>query len=223
MALRIQGERQKAEEVVGGTNLPAKQVPSRPKFIFLHYPTSWDFDSETGEYVPQIRTIGIVPGGGGVRSNGDASAKIGYLQRKGGIVLDPTDKRLGEYGMYGTKVTNDRGRVVHMSIFERYERVGNKAFHDHNLPEFRKFQRLLIKNGVVPEMHPRVKQMEIDKVAAGVNKLIEDYGITPEGSKELERVTRARSMLLAMEEEIPVAEARERIESPRAKAKKKTA
>ena len=220
MALRIQGERQKAEEIVGGSRLPAKQVPSRPKFLFLHYPTSWDFDPELGEYVPQIRTIGIVPGGGGVRSNGDASAKIGYLQRKGGIILDPADKRLGEYGMYGTKVLNDRGREVHMSIFERYERIGNKAFHEHNKPEFRKFQRLLVDSGVVPAMHPRVKQMEIDKVSRGVNKLIEDYGISPEDSKAMERVTRARALLLAMEECIPEPEARERLTGKKPRGKK---
>ena len=179
MALQIQGERQKAEEVIGGTRHPARQVPSRPPFVFVHFPTNWDFDPATGGFVPGVRTVGIVAGAGGVRSNGDASTKLGYLRRKGAIVIDPTDTRLGDYRLYGTKIKNDRGRDVNMSIFERYERVGNRSFHDHDINEFRKFQSVLVDTGVIPAMHDRVKSLEIDKArAAAAKKYARPFRVT---------------------------------------------
>lgn len=214
MALQIQGERQKAEEVIGGTRHPARQVPSRPPFIFVHFPTNWDFDPATGGFVPGVRTVGIVAGAGGVRSNGDASTKLGYLRRKGAIVIDPTDTRLGDYRLYGTKIKNDRGRDVNMSIFERYERVGNRSFHDHDINEFRKFQSVLVDTGVIPAMHDRVKSLEIDKARAAAAKMEELYGSSPTEPVARERVLKTSAMLLAMEQGIPLDDARKRITEP---------
>ena len=69
------------------------------KFVYVHYPKSWTFDSELG-FLPRIKKVTARPGLNGCKKNGSLAYTLARVTEMGGTVLEPKDERLGDYVDY---------------------------------------------------------------------------------------------------------------------------
>ena len=93
----------KIEEAINNTidGLPvnSKHRPA-DKFVYAHYPQSWYYNSELGDFLPSLTKIIAKPSVNGVSKSGSITMTLAGVQAKGGIYIDPKDKRLGDYQNY---------------------------------------------------------------------------------------------------------------------------
>jgi len=95
-----QPKREKAHvrEVHG---LPIRRgVKPGKRFVYVHYPKSWEFVDLSHGFLPIPKKVVAVPGCNGVGKSGDLTPVIVGVSQKGGTYIDPTDNRLGEYEGY---------------------------------------------------------------------------------------------------------------------------
>jgi len=74
--------------------LPAKWTNHR--FVYVHYPFGWVFDADYG-FVPTLNQLTAKPGVNGVGADGKLNRVITSAGLKGGVVIDPSDGRLGKW------------------------------------------------------------------------------------------------------------------------------
>ena len=79
---------------VNGNHRPAD------KFVYAHYPQSWTFDLDLGDFLPSLTKIIAKPSVNGVSKTGSLTMTLAGVQAKGGTYIDPKDKRLGQYQDY---------------------------------------------------------------------------------------------------------------------------
>lgn len=217
MPLKIQGQRlDPTRDQADAKELPRKKAPGRPNFWAGHLPKRWDFDDTIGRFVPSLSTIVFSAGVQGCRArkpgpNGeerlDTAGVLQHFRDKGGVAIDPADPRLGPYRGYQQRVKNDAGAEINFSIFESYDVIGNDVWWDHNADEYRKFQQQLLDEGVIPPIHPRVKQHRIGMQERDVRELQKRYGNMPSHEGLASELEYAIGRLRAMREEIPTADA----------------
>jgi hypothetical protein len=65
------------------------------KFVYVHYPKSWTFDSQLG-FLPAVKKIEARPGLNGCKPNGSLALTLARVTENGGTIIDPKDERLGE-------------------------------------------------------------------------------------------------------------------------------
>ena len=70
------------------------------RFVYVHYAKSWEFAGLEWGFLPIPKKVVAVPGCNGVGARGDLTPVIVGVTQKGGIYIDPTDNRLGEYEGY---------------------------------------------------------------------------------------------------------------------------
>lgn len=104
-----QPKREKAHvrEVHG---LPIRRgVKPGKRFVYVHYPKSWEFVDLSHGFLPIPKKVVAVPGCNGVGKSGDLTPVIIGVSQKGGTYIDPTDNRLGEYEGYVQYYDCDNG------------------------------------------------------------------------------------------------------------------
>ena len=183
--------------------LPASEV--RPRWFYSHFPTGWEFVDGMG-FLPildeQISTSGV----NGVRAihdrNGrflgvdDAPLRTG-LQRKGAIILEPSDHRLGPWKNYVRAYPCVGGGKAWVFAVERttgkvegvtYTILANGAAVAHDAIDlFREFRAWLVSNGVIPQIPQPVyaQLMEIEQTA--LNREINAATTNPHLSERVEK------------------------------------
>jgi hypothetical protein len=90
---------QSVNTTIDGLPVNAKHRPAH-KFVYAHYPQSWVFDLDSGEFLPRLTKIIAKPGVNGVSKTGSLTMTLAGVQAKGGTYIDPKDKRLGDYKDY---------------------------------------------------------------------------------------------------------------------------
>jgi|APGre2960657404_1045060.scaffolds.fasta_scaffold50816_2 hypothetical protein len=160
---------------------------ARPRWFYSHFPTGWEFvEGADGGFLPildeQISTAGV----NGVRAvldrNGrpigvdDAPLRTG-LARKGAVILEPTDHRLGPWKNYVRAYPCVGGGKAWVFAVERtpgkvegvtYTILGNGAAVAHDAAAlFREFRRWLVDNGIIPQIPQPVyvQLMEVERTA----------------------------------------------------------
>lgn len=215
--LKVQGKRlDPSGDQADARALNRRKAPGRPNFWLGHLPKRWDFDDAIGKFVPSLSTIVFSAGVQGCRArrpgpNGeerlDTAAVLDHFRAKGGVAIDPADPRLGPYRGYQQRVHNDGGGEVNFSIFESYDVIGDDIWWAHNAEEYRSFQALLLKEGVIPPIHPRVRERRIEMQEHDVGELRKRFGNAPSHEGLATELEYATARLRAMREEIPTADA----------------
>ena len=90
---------QAINNTIDGLPVNAKHRPA-DKFVYAHYPQSWVYDLELGEFLPSLTKIIAKPGVNGVSKNGSLTMTLAGVQAKGGTYIDPKDSRLESYMDY---------------------------------------------------------------------------------------------------------------------------
>ena len=79
------------------------------RFVYVHYPQSWEWHNKTAQFLPKPKKIIAKPGCNGVSSNGDLTPAIVTVQQKGGVFINPNDARLGDYQGYVSFYPTEHG------------------------------------------------------------------------------------------------------------------
>lgn len=217
MTIRIQGKRlDPSTDSPESRPLPRRSAPARVPFMLGHLPRRWDWDDELGRFLPQISTVGFAPGVQGTRAlrkgpdgreQMDTSACRDHFARKGGILIDPADRRLGEFRAYQQQTQNDGGADVNYSIFESYDLIGDQVWWEHAGDDFRRFRVLLLDEQIVPDIHRRVRDRMIEGQEFIVQNTQRRYGAAPAHGGLRTELEMAQGRLRAMRDGIPTADA----------------
>jgi len=217
MAIKVQGRvLDPTTDAPDAKLLPRKMAPGRPRFVLGHLPQRWDFDDATGQFLPSLSTLCFSPGVQGARAlrdgpdgrpRMDTSAVKNHFNAKDGVIINPGDKRLGEYGAYQQTAENDAGAIINCSIFESWDVIGQEVWWEHNTDEYRKFRQLLISEGVIEQINPRIRQKKIDLQTRDIHELQRRYGASPSHEGLRSELGHAVARLRAMQDGIPLADA----------------
>ena len=97
--VRLQQPKREKANVETVEGLPTRGRGAALKFVYCHYPQSWDFVDGVG-FLPGLAKITAMPGVNGVSASGDLSRVLSGVASKGGTYISPSDPRLGEYVGY---------------------------------------------------------------------------------------------------------------------------
>ena len=215
MGIKIQGKRLTSPDLGTSRAVPRQGARATHEFRFGVLPSKWDFYPDTGEFLPSVQHVQLTPGVNGVialresaegRLRVDASALEGLWRRKGGVLIDPSDVRLGEWKDYIQTIENDAGHLHHCSIFESLEVVGRQVFHESDQVEFRRFKRHLIASGLVAPIHPQIKRVKMEAQKTAIDSLRKRFGANPAHEGLRQELAYEQAKLRAMAEERPIAE-----------------
>ena len=217
MSIQVKGKR--LDPTVDGPEaklLPRKMAPGRPQFVLGHLPQRWNFDDMVGEFLPSLSTICFSAGVQGARAlrdgaDGrkrlDTSAVQAHFRSKDGVIIDPADKRLGEFRGYQQEVQNDALHTINCSIFETWDVIGKEVWWDHETDEYRKFLRLLMAEEIIQPINPRVRRRMIELQERDVKEMQRRYGASPSHEGLRGELEHAVARLRAMRDGIPTADA----------------
>lgn len=189
--------------------LPNIERRTRPKFSMLIHPQQWAWDPEEKVWLPRISKYKHDPGVQGVAYDSvnkmvDTSEADNFYRKKGYLIFDNGDARLQQCadlngGEFMSRFRAGKG-YAYAWIWEGFERLGNQVIWEENKDKKRALQQWLISSGLVQEMNPRLKQIEINKIKARVRRLAEHATTNQSPSLRL-RLTAAENLLVDMEAE----------------------
>lgn len=222
MGLQLQG-RQLTRSASGKDRKPPRKDKSlrgrRSRRVVAALPFRWDFIPATGEWLPQISEIPIVPGVNGVpsvRAGRDASSlplRDNVERRKGGTVINESDPRIASWftkqgvapELYQAD-EDDAGETFYFSIFESYRVIGQKIRWESEDDIAIDFRRALAQSGVVPALDPTVRRELIERRAREYDQMVNMHGASPANAAIGERVRQFGATLWAMEHDSPISD-----------------
>ena len=137
--------------------LPGKYANDR--FIFVHYPTAWEFDDVRG-FLPTLSQIVAKPGANGVTQDGRMNKALAGSIEKGGNPIQPEDARLGPWRKHVASYPTATGRKHWCFFTMRYDILpGGRVMLRANPESFADFRMYLRDHGVVAPMEESVYEM----------------------------------------------------------------
>lgn len=161
----ILGKRAVAQQSHDAPRVPP--IRNRFNFFFTAHPWKWEYSPEDkaaghSGWLPKLGRLNLIPGVGGVGPHGEVDLAIVAAQRRGNVVIMPSDTRLGPYRMY-TQTFPTRGKTtVYGSIFDSVSVIGNRASWKFDDAAYREFRRHLITSGIVPDITEDVIEALVD-------------------------------------------------------------
>ncbi len=134
------------------------------RFVYVHYPKSWEFvDMEYG-FLPIPKKVVAVPGCNGVGKNGDLTPVIIGVTQKGGTYINPTDSRLGEYEGYVQYYDCDNGAKWYCDFCsEATVLPDGQIIWSSRRDEWQNFRATLRDASIVQPLIPEVYEMMLAK------------------------------------------------------------
>lgn len=175
----------------------SKGAFSRVSFDLTYHPRRWKWHPEHGFY-PVLGRLWHQRGLEGVTDKGDTTPARVRLQRRGWIVIENGDSRLGEDADYLRRHKSQRGGWQHVTKWE-HPRVSAGEVKWHKDQEgYHGFLKKLVEAGVVPGLDPDQKTTIVRKQADRVRKLEQDLFASPLNEMLRVRMEREKRTLAAM-------------------------
>ncbi len=158
-------------------------------FEFVHYPSGWEFVEGFG-FLPSLSEIQAVPGVNGVdKSLSTAKARAGAM-KKGGTIIEPGDRRLGEYADYVVSYPVERGNKHFCFLGTTFRPLPGGKFLPVPKPELlHAFRKLLVDKGVVAPMIDAVYSKLLEVENRGYTQLAKRRAPQADLDKKLARLT----------------------------------
>lgn len=125
--------------------LPQKYTNQR--FVYVHYPAGWSFDPVLG-FLPDLNTIVAKKGVNGVGEDGRMNKPIAGSIQKGGIVINPADRRLGEWHNYVGSYDTVNGKHWCFKACRFTILPGGNVSQNDNSAEFAAFRKHILDAGM---------------------------------------------------------------------------
>ncbi len=184
------------------------RVRPDPPFVYVHYSGAWEFNSVQG-WIPELSTLVAMPGVNGVDERLDLRRAIQGAVSKGGVYINPKDRRLlldGEdeedalYYDYARFYDCTDGRKWWVTVGQEptVTRSGKILWNADDAAEvFAAFRAHLRDSGIVEPMHELVLLEKLDSQRARIDNLRGRAGVNPHLTVKLEQ---AEQQLAAMKE-----------------------
>jgi len=178
------------------------------KFVLASLPTHWEFDFEHGEWLPGIREVALVDGVNGVGRDLNPGPIVAMIGRKGGVVIHEEDSRLpAKFHNPVRMMRNTKGRPVYYPCWVQWDVMGEDAERVPVGDDHREFRRVLRDTGVVAPISAMMKKRTIKGAIFRRDEAVNMYGASPSNAGLADKVQRAQAEVVAMDREIPLAEA----------------
>ena len=166
------GETYLPQQAVSDDALPEK-FANYP-FVYVHYPMGWVFDDAAG-FLPELSEIQAKPGVNGVGKDGRLSRPIGGAIQKGGTIIDPADRRLGDWKNYLVTYPVVGGRKHHCFRSAAFTILpGGRVHAGDGSEDYNAFRAFVRDEGVVAPMENPVFMALMDRESRGYNRVIRD-------------------------------------------------
>lgn len=197
-AIRPAGEVYKPEGSIEDWMLP--QEYANTSFLYVAYPGGWEWDSGSKRMLPCLSEIRVKAGVNGIGDDLSAHRAVGSSRQKGGALIDPQDRRLGEWQHFITRYKVGAGKPMKQigwhycfrsSTFEILP--GGRTSPVDGSADFRAFRAHLVDAGIVPPISgPEVSDL-LSRERLGLRRLIAQAQNNPHRSDAVkakqERVT----------------------------------
>lgn len=154
-AIRPAGEVYKPEGAIEDAMLP--QSFTNTPFLYVAYPNGWEWDTENKRMLPCLSEIRIKAGVNGISDDLSPHRAVGSSRQKGGIIIEPTDRRLGDYMHFVTRYKTGAGKPIRQVGWHycfrsaSFEMLANgRAAPVDGSADFRAFRAHLVSAGIVP-------------------------------------------------------------------------
>lgn len=185
--IRPSGEVYKPEGSIEDAMLPAEY--RNTSFLYVAYPGGWEWDAERQIMIPCLSEIRIKAGVNGIDKDLSPHRAVGSSRAKGGVIIEPTDRRLGEWMHFITRYKVGAGRPMQhvgwhycfkSSTFEILP--NGRASAVDGSAEFRAFRAHLVEAGIVPQISgPEVSDI-LAREELGLRRLIAEAQNNPHRS-----------------------------------------
>ena len=192
----IVGTRVTQEQRHDAVKVPAR-VKREPPFLFTFHPFRWQFTD--GEWTPILGKLRIDPGVNGVSDTGGTDLAVAGFMRRGWLVIQPSDERLGEFKNYSQRLPHARGGSSHMDVFITCEIEAGRLFITEGGAEYKRFLRHLVTSGIVPAISDNIKALKLAEQRSAVERLEGRLAVNPSNQVAAGKLTVARKRLEAMQ------------------------
>lgn len=176
-------------------------------FNFVHYPSSWAWSALYG-FVPKLCEITHKAGANGVAEKVVGGKVVGVdvnlawagSMQKGGLILNPSDPRLGKWMGFLKKTPCDGGGFRYSFVGAGYVRLANNTVNISEVGEpYQEFLAYLRDNGLVHPIDEQAVRLLIEQARDSLDKTIQRAG----GSNHpvhLARASELQAQIAAMTE-----------------------
>jgi hypothetical protein len=163
------------------------------RFLYAHFPRSWTFYDEVGEFLPNLNQVIAKPGCNGVDNSGNMTGALAGAIGKGGTVIRDTDARLGDHKHYVGVTKCVGGRRHHAFYGDGYIQLGPDDFMiDHDRTLWIDFLQTIKRSGIIEPMDAMVYRAQLQGQTTRLNRLSRRTGVLPE------RIEKVQARLVAM-------------------------
>lgn len=149
---------------------------------YVYHPLRWQWVD--GEWLPQLGTLRLAPGSGGVDKGGDTSFAEVDLRRRGWSILPPETGPGGSY----VRAWPAQGGLLHVSAWEQPRWYGDRPLESEVDTEgYRAWLRSLIEDGhIEPPSDPAIA-LQVDMQRKRANSAASRATARSDGSARAER------------------------------------
>ena len=166
------------------------------RFVYVHYPQSWEWHHGTGQFLPKPKKIKAKAGCNGVAEGGDLTPAIVTVQQKGGTYINPNDSRLGEFeGYVSYYPTTSGGKWFVDWCTEAIVQKSGKVTWRSKDGEWDRFRAHLAACGILDPMGVEVFEKLEDAQSEKVDRLLNRLDRNPHLKVKLDK---AQERLAAM-------------------------
>lgn len=158
------------------------------RFVYVHYPQSWEWHSQTGQFLPKPKRIMAKAGCNGVTTQGDITPAIVAVQQKGGTYINPNDHRLGDFEGYVSYYPTEHGGkwFVDWCTEATVLSTGQIVWRAQE-GEWERFRSHLVTSGIVEPMRVEIYEKLEDAQAERVDRLLNRLDRNPHLKVKLDR------------------------------------
>ena len=131
-------------------------------FTHVHYPGGWVYDDELG-FLPELSEVTGRPGVNGVPISGNMNLAIAGAIGKGGMLINPTDARLGEFRNYMARFKCVGGRHRYGLAQDEYVLLPGGEAKQENTSDYKRSLVVHLRdNGMVHPLESPVYRKLLD-------------------------------------------------------------
>ena len=158
------------------------------RFVYIHYPQSWEWNVGTASFLPKPKRIMAKPGCNGVTKNGDLPPAIVAVQQKGGVYINPNDQRLGEFEGYVSYYPTENGAkwFVDWCTEATVLSTGQIVWRAQE-GEWDRFRAHLVSCGIVEPMRVEIYEKLEDAQSERVDRLLNRLDRNPHLKVKLDK------------------------------------
>lgn len=168
-------------------------------WTWAHFPLAWEFVG--GKWLPELSQISFRKGLNGQADDGNTAAPKHHIAAKGGVLIEPSNPRLGKYRNYirrfpAYNAASKQTGTYFASMFETPTVIGGRhAKWTIDTAGYNAFREFLVEKGLIESIDPSVVAAKIEEKRG----LVDHLKSLPTNQLRAERILSLEKMIEQME------------------------